>query len=206
MLEVIAVAADLRCPGDIAQRIAIRRPRAKRDAADRFEEKLDRSGGPDACHEWLGCVASSSGYGRFLFEGVVTEAHRAAFMLANGANSIPAGMSILHKRGCKKTCVNHRHLRIGTPKENAADAKAEGRFGHSKLTKQSVQEIARAIRAGISATKLARKYQVSNQTIGDIRRGRTWSHVTGFKAQSKQFHSGVREALELRQLADGALR
>ncbi len=157
--------------------------RVRRSPEDRFEEKVDRAGGANACHEWLGCVASSSGYGRFLFEDVVIEAHRAAFLLANGLRAIPPGKSILHARGCTKTCCNPRHLRVGSAKENAADAKAEGRFGKGKLSSSSVREIAIGIRSGINATKLARKFEVSNQTIGDIRRGRTWSRVTGFPEQ-----------------------
>jgi hypothetical protein len=60
---------------------------------ERFEANVDRSGGPDACHPWLG-PRTARGYGRFPIkrDGRWTEerAHRYAYRLAKG--TIPKGV------------------------------------------------------------------------------------------------------------------
>ena len=34
----------------------------------RFEAKVDRSGGPDACHLWIAAIRGTMGYGSFWFK------------------------------------------------------------------------------------------------------------------------------------------
>jgi hypothetical protein len=49
------------------------------------------------------------------------------------------------------------------------------KHGMSKLTLESVVDIKTSKSSGV---ELARKYGVSTTTICDIRRGRSWNHVT----------------------------
>lgn len=97
-----------------------------RPLSERFEEKVDRSGGLHACHIWIG-ARGWNGYGRISrggqHEGMVT-ASRAAWELAFGP--IPDGLWVLHH--CDNPpCVNVEHLYLGTHRENMADVKARGR-------------------------------------------------------------------------------
>ena len=79
-------------------------------------EKYTYVGGPDECWPWAGGV--SSGYGRIT--GPAPErkklyAHRVAYEVENGP--IPEGMMLDHR--CRnKLCVNPRHLRLVTNKQN----------------------------------------------------------------------------------------
>lgn len=55
----------------------------------------------------------------------------------------------------------------------------------AKLTADQVREIVTVLRADRSrgtAARLARRYGVTPQTIGDIKRGHSWSHITGIQA------------------------
>ncbi len=77
----------------------------------KFWPQVDRSGGPDSCWEWQGCVGPG-GYG--LFDSVA--AHRVARALTEG--KIDAGI-VLHHACENKVCVNPKHLEPMTPSEHA---------------------------------------------------------------------------------------
>lgn len=67
------------------------------------------------CLEWTGDT-SDSGYGNMRFEGRMRRAHTVAFILEHGP--VPEGYELDHK--CHNTlCVNTRHLRLATPKQNS---------------------------------------------------------------------------------------
>lgn len=95
----------------------------------RFEAKIDRSGGPDACHPWTGC-RHRHGYGKFRVGGRVELAHRVAWCLA-GNEITEERPCILHScpGGDLPACVNERHLWAGTQADNTRDMaiKARGR-------------------------------------------------------------------------------
>ena len=97
---------------------------------DRFWEKVDRSGGPDACWEWQ-ASKTKSGYGMFTPKhSHKTVASRFSWELANGP--IPHGMHICHK--CDNpSCVNPSHLFVGTPFDNQHDRIAKGRPNGAEL-------------------------------------------------------------------------
>lgn len=79
-------------------------------------------------------------------------------------------------------CVNQRHLRWATPKENAADKILHGtenrgeNHNWAKLKKSDVVEIRQAANS-VSRKTLADRYGVSKHTIGHVLSGRSWRHV-----------------------------
>ena len=97
--------------------------KATRSIADRFWEKVDKSGPTSpACDSpcWLWLAGKSrQGYGTF---GLGTRAqgktvaHRVSYELAHGP--IPHGMHVDHICG-RRECVNPAHLRLATPKANS---------------------------------------------------------------------------------------
>jgi hypothetical protein len=86
----------------------------------RFEGKVDRSGGPGACHEWQGS-RTKRGYGKFAngpHGSGWRAAHRAAWEFKHGP--IPEGAHVLHH--CDNPpCVNPGHLFLGDNEANVAD-------------------------------------------------------------------------------------
>lgn len=92
------------------------------------EEKkyiIDRvSVSENGCWNWQ-LRTSHNGYGLTQRKGLDLRVHRYAFELWKG--EIPEGMLILHSCDNRK-CCNPEHLRIGTAKENVADAIERGRW------------------------------------------------------------------------------
>jgi len=81
----------------------------------------------------------------------------------------------------ERMCINPRHLRWATRKENEADKVAHGRdirgerSGTARLTRQQVDDIRRRYdRGGITQRHLATFYGVHIMTINDIIQRRTW--------------------------------
>jgi hypothetical protein len=163
---------------------------------DRFWNRVDSSGGPDACWPWLGCIFKNAGYGCVSFKKKLVGTHRVAWSLVNG--DIPAGMWICH-RCDNRICCNPAHLFLGTPRDNVLDMIAKGRGvppagdGHwmrknagaqagdsnfnAKLTADDVEQIKRWLVAGMKTTAIARVFNVSGPTISLIASGTNWAAV-----------------------------
>ena len=90
---------------------------------ERFWEKVDRSGGPDACWPWTASTCGG-GYGQFRLAGRPQLAHRVAYEQLVGP--IPNGRHVLH-RCDTPLCVNPAHLFLGTHTDNMADMTIKGR-------------------------------------------------------------------------------
>lgn len=109
------------------------------------------------------------------------KAHRAAWVEENGP--IPEGMWVLHK--CDNpSCVNPKHLFLGTAKDNSDDMRNKGRaiypgsgrqdgeHNHNcKLTDEQVSQIREVYKWG-SGPELAKQFGVSVYTIRAIIQGR----------------------------------
>lgn len=153
-------------------------------AKQRFLNKITRTRG---CWNWTG-AQTSNGYGH-LYIGKRPHrqhmlAHRMAWIIFNGA--IPAGLNVCHSCD-NRTCVNPKHLWIGTQAENIQDmvkkrrgstVRAVGeRHGSAKLTAANVKAIRSAFRKGTTIRALANKYGVTWENIKSIVSRKTWRHV-----------------------------
>lgn len=119
---------------------------------------------PAGCWEWMGAT-NSKGYGQ-----VWCGESKKALYCHRVMSNAPAGATVLHS--CDNPlCCNPEHLTIGTPLENSKDMVSKGRAHKGyKLTDEDVMAIMESSESGI---KLARTFGVSQQTISDIRNGRT---------------------------------
>ena len=120
-----------------------------------------------------------NGYGRVPTAGQKHEyAHRLAYKIFKG--SIPKGMVVMHS--CDNpACCNPEHLQLGTVKDNVHDALQKGRRPQNpdisrKLDVEDVMSI-RGTEKEVKNSILAIKYQVSLQTIRNIKKGNTWIGV-----------------------------
>lgn len=146
--------------------------------------------GPDDCWEWQ-AFRNERGYGRITNQGRLKDwprsirAHRYAYALHFGEH--PGERDVLHS--CDNPpCCNPKHLRLGTPADNAQDKVARGRsfnvpkgsqHRRSKLTEEQVRDIRRRFVRGKygDSARAAREFGVAKTTIAQILRGEVWGHV-----------------------------
>lgn len=137
----------------------------------------------DDCVIWPH-TRSSDGYGYRQKRGRKVKVHRLICRIVNGA--APSALHVV-AHSCGKGhegCVNPHHLRWATRRENTADMVGHGtmprgeRNGHAKLTRSDVLSIRRA-QGVVSCSVLKDAYGVSQGTISDIWRRRTWSWLDG---------------------------
>ena len=128
-----------------------------------FESKVDRSGGPDACHPWAS-YRMKSGYGQTWHRGKKVLAHRKAFFLAHGrwpeANAC---------HSCDNPpCCNPAHLFEGSHGDNVADKVSKGRQHRPpvKTTDAQVRDIrANYALCRVTMATLAKRYGISPMQV-----------------------------------------
>lgn len=143
----------------------------------RFMDKVKKE--ENGCWIWR-ASKDKLGYGRIIYGTRTTFlAHRLSYILFRG--EISEGKLILHS--CNKpSCVNPNHLRIGTDADNAKDKviagnSNKGKITSAKLTESDVQRIKEMVRLGTKYIDVAMEFNVHEETIGHIIRGKTWKHV-----------------------------
>ena len=150
-------------------------------------EKVDSSGGPDACWPWI--ASANRGYGQFGLGGAAGAPVRAthvAFALAYG--HVPDGDECVLHSCDNPPCCNPAHLFLGTRTDNAADRDGKGRGTRpplvrgershlAKLSEDDVRAIRAARAGGETATSIAARYGVRQSNVSAICLRQTWKHV-----------------------------
>lgn len=138
-------------------------------------------GKPAECWWWHGSK-DVDGYGHILVRDNSERghrswpAHRVAHKLFVGP--VPKNKFVLHN--CDNpSCVNPKHLRIGTHQDNMDDRRKRGRTKgeknyNAKLTDAEVRAIRRDTRYQYV---IAKDYGVIQATISKIKLGKTWTHI-----------------------------
>jgi hypothetical protein len=148
-----------------------------------FWSKVDRSGGNDACWLWTASV-DRRGYGGIHWQHKNMKATRLAYEMHHGV-IVPRHLLVCHNcpDGDNPSCVNPRHLFLGTHADNSRDCLEKGRVprgelqGRARLTDDLVREIRRRSKTGEGYGRLSRAYGVSPSTIELVVRRKTWKHV-----------------------------
>lgn len=138
----------------------------------------------DSCLIWP-YGKGRDGYGQIVRKGKTQRVSRLICMKIKGKPT-PGSPDVLHSCGNGHGgCINHHHLYWGSPKQNAIDRIAHGtnakgeQIANSKLTQLDVIKIKRLQRNGRTDADIARTFNVTRQTIWQIRIGKTWKHVEG---------------------------
>lgn len=131
------------------------------------------------CWNWLGAL-NCDGYGVINKRKRETmRVHRLSWMLFNGP--IPDGLCVCHK--CDNpSCVNPKHLFLGTPADNMKDKHRKGRSANqigeennnAKLTRHQVEFIKDLVSEGLSKTFVAKMFGVRTAAISKIIKGQRW--------------------------------
>lgn len=148
---------------------------ARRPLAERFWEKVDKSG---ECWLWTGALNHGYGVINEGGRGRVLIAPRVAWEIHNGP--IPAGLDVCHNcpGGDNKACVNPGHLFLGTHAVNMHDASRKGQFRPvAKLTPEQVAELRAQHAEGAPYRLLAERYGIGIAQAGRIARGERWEKV-----------------------------
>lgn len=148
----------------------------------RFWSHVDKSGD---CWIWK-AYCNKRGYGQFGHFDKVLKAHRVAYEITYG--KVPNNLEVCHH--CDNpSCVNPKHLFLGTHSDNMQDESRKGRcylqkhpelrqgekHPLAKLTEQQVIEIRQS--KGFTQEQLAKKYGVCRWMIRRILSRLAWKHI-----------------------------
>ena len=148
----------------------------KEDPRDRFERKVDRSLGEDACHIWT-AGTFNTGYGSFSENQRDYVAPRWIYQYEHNIE-LPKNIFIRHT--CDNPlCVNLKHLTTGTQKQNMEDkverkrqAKGEN-HGNSKISEETAKTI-KSLRGVKTQKAIADEFGVSYSLVQKIHQGAIW--------------------------------
>jgi hypothetical protein len=138
----------------------------------------------DECWNWT-WGKHKEGYGRFKYQNKEFQTHRFSYLISYG--NLDPNLLVCHK--CDNpSCVNPKHLFLGTFKDNAQDRSNKGRCGRkgaigessgvSKLTELQVLEIRTLYNEGFGGyKKLGKKFGVHHSNIESIVKKNTWRHI-----------------------------
>jgi hypothetical protein len=153
----------------------------------RFWDKVDIGDAYD-CWEW-NAYRLPNGYGRFNIAGKVRYAHRVSWMMYNRID-IPEDKELCHI--CDNpSCVNPKHLWVGTHSENIKDSYDKGRVvferledsdTYDKLTSGKIESIKLCIadrkydykNKNSLCVDIGNRYRVSWQTVQCILDNMVW--------------------------------
>ncbi len=132
------------------------------------------------CWIWTGGIGRG-GYGRIYDNATKTTryAHVISWEETNGP--VPAEQLILHSCDTP-SCINPRHLFLGTHADNRHDADQKGRsakpVGETNPAAKLTREQAAAIKVDRRAQRvIAADYGINQQHVSRIKRGERWAHL-----------------------------
>lgn len=133
------------------------------------------------CWDWL-AYKNCHGYGILTEKGRCIKAHRIAYNLTFG--KIPKNLLVCHKCD-NRSCVNPKHLFLGSNAENMKDMSKKGRSRNmagennprKKLSKTQVLLIRREFILRKNCNLLAKRFKVEPTTIYHIATRRSWKSV-----------------------------
>lgn len=134
----------------------------------------------DECILWPKAPLQQSGYGRITINGKSQPIHRVICQLAHGDPPSPDHQAA-HNCGVR-LCINPRHLRWSTAKDNIADRVLHGtdwrgeKHPNALLTDDLVREI-RSLRGELKRSEIARRLNISIHVVKDVLYGRSWKHI-----------------------------
>jgi hypothetical protein len=149
---------------------------------ERLWEKVDRSGGLDACWPWT--AGKMLGYGLIGLGGRAGGNDLAHRVIAKAALGPPPPRHEARHLCGNRACCNPLHLAWGTRSQNEADKLAHGRsnrgerHGLAKLTEADVHELRRLAWSGVRHSEIALRFGVSTACIRDVLVGRRWAWLT----------------------------
>lgn len=167
-----------------------------------IESHIKIEEGENPCWTWIGKGHRTNfdmkNIQEAAFCGIHESVSRFSYMSFKG--SIPQGMCVCHT--CDRPiCVNPAHLKLGTNQDNVDDKMFKGRLAphlgtknpSAKLTDAAVLEI---FKATGTMREIAEDYGVATGTIKDIKKGRTWWHLTGIKRGRKPLPVRLKSPLD----------
>lgn len=129
----------------------------------------------NGCHELISHQGKD--YPTICRNNKIQGVHR--YVYEQNYGQIPKDLFVYHKCDNPK-CCNPEHLFLGTIQDNNKDSYNKNRHVHgethgaSKLTEENVSEIRNSSKTG---KELAQELNVSETTISDIRKMKTWKHI-----------------------------
>ena len=129
------------------------------------------------CWNWQGYL-DKDGYGSLAVDSHKRlKSHRLSYELHKG--KIPEGLFVIHE--CDNpSCVNPKHLDVGTHLDNMIDMKSKdrGRKGEtipwSKLTEEQAID---CLSGRLRQFEFAKLYGISKSTVCNLQSGKNWKHL-----------------------------
>lgn len=168
------------CAAHYSKNIYVPKAGTRGTLTERFWRKVAVAKG-DECWSWNGST-SPAGYAQIWGGPAIGRpiaAHRVSYEIHHGP--IPVDRLVMHS--CDNPiCCNPKHLSLGTDKANAADKvdKRRHSYGENRYNAKLTDDKVRQIRRETNSTlrEMSNIYGVSESVLVNIRKGRTWRHVS----------------------------